>query len=580
MPDSPTIKLADYLFTRLHQLEVHSVFGVPGDYNLRLLDYVEPNKLHWVGNCNELNAAYAADGYARIAGLSALITTFGVGELSAINGVAGAYAERAAVVHICGTPSRKLQDERVKMHHTFADGEYRRFAEMHKHVTAAQTELRDSRTAPEQIDWIIGQAMLHSRPVYLEIPDDMVDVEVSSTRLAQKIISPEALKAPSEPQILQSILDRIYSAKRPLILIDGESRPMGVLGEVDELVKTSSWPTWTTTYGKGLVDESLPSVHGMYTGKYGLDGAKAYFESADLILVFGPHYSDTNTNGFTCIPNQTSAVLFQDMTIHVGTETYRDVSGKRILSQLLQQLVPSKLQSIQGPPKPDTTLDKSSLTGPITQDYFYRFINPLFRDGDIVLTETGTASHGGRALVLPPGTRFFSAITWLSIGYMLPATLGAALAQRDTAQGKRTVLFMGDGSLQMTVQELSTIIKEKLDVIIILINNDGYTIERVIHGRTQGYNDIFPWNHRAAMTLFGAGEQHASENYLAARTWEDLTTVLQSPKVQEGSGLRIVEVFMDRLDCQGALKDLLQRQVASEKTEEPPLIASEVSKKV
>lgn len=95
-----TIKIAEYLFTRLHQLGLRSVHGVPGDYNLTLLDYVEPSGLHWVGNCNELNAGYAADGYARIKGIGAIITTFGVGELSAINAIAGAYCERVPLVRL------------------------------------------------------------------------------------------------------------------------------------------------------------------------------------------------------------------------------------------------------------------------------------------------------------------------------------------------------------------------------------------------------------------------------------------------------------------------------------------------
>src|ERR1700743_672198 len=104
------LKVAEYLFVRLHQLGVRSIHGVPGDYNLTLLDYVEPSGIHWVGNCNELNAGYAADGYARIKGVGALITTFGVGELSAINAVAGAYSERAPLVHVVGTPERAAQD--------------------------------------------------------------------------------------------------------------------------------------------------------------------------------------------------------------------------------------------------------------------------------------------------------------------------------------------------------------------------------------------------------------------------------------------------------------------------------------
>lgn len=167
-----TIKTADYLFETLRQLGVRSLFGVPGDYNLTLLDHVEPAGIRWVGHCNELNAAYAADGYARINGLGALITTFGVGELLAVNGIAGAYAEKVPIIHIVGTPSRTLQESRALMHHTFADGEYRRFASMHSHIAIAQTNLIDPRTALQQIEWTFQQALLHSRPGRLRLGKD------------------------------------------------------------------------------------------------------------------------------------------------------------------------------------------------------------------------------------------------------------------------------------------------------------------------------------------------------------------------------------------------------------------------
>src|SRR4051794_27575791 len=157
-----TITLAEYLFIRLRQLGVGAIHGVPGDYNLTLLDYVEPTGLLWVGNANELNAGYAADGYARIKGVGALVTTFGVGELSAINAIAGAFTERAAVVHIVGTPPRASQDGRLKIHHTFNDGEYRRFGLMAAQVTVAQANLRDPRTCPEQIDEVLRQCLIHS----------------------------------------------------------------------------------------------------------------------------------------------------------------------------------------------------------------------------------------------------------------------------------------------------------------------------------------------------------------------------------------------------------------------------------
>ena len=565
-----TIKIADYLFKRLRQLGVRSMFGVPGDYNLTLLDYVEPAGLRWVGNCNELNAAYAADAYARINGLGALITTFGVGELSAANGIAGAYAEKAPVVHIVGTPSRELQESRALMHHTFADGEYRRFAVMHSHITVAQTNLTDPRTALQQIDWILQQALLHSRPVYLEIPDDMVGASVQTSGSIPA--PPPTQYAGSGPQALECILGRMYSAQRPLILVDGESRPCGILDQIDDLIQSTGWPTWTTTFGKGLVNEQLQNVHGVYVGVYGGEQSKIYFESADMVIHLGPHVSDTNSQGFTILPNEAVTISFSETVIQVGGQTFRDLSCRSLVKQLLQTLDRGRLVQVDGPPRANMAVGETCPTDPITQDQFYRFVNPLFCSGDIVLTETGTAAHGGRNFRLPPNVRMLTATTWLSIGYMLPATLGAALAQREIGEGEGpqaskpsqpcVILFIGDGSLQMSVQELSTIIRHKINAIIFVINNDGYTIERAIHGRNQGYNDIASWRHVQALSFFGDDEDHAKESTFTARTWEELGSVLK--KVRKGDGLRLVEVFMNRDDCQGILLELLKKQIALE----------------
>ncbi|KAJ5648457.1 Thiamine pyrophosphate enzymeC-terminal TPP-binding [Penicillium lividum] len=569
MSSTDTVKLADYLLTRLLQLGVQSIFGVPGDYNLRLLDFVVPAGLHWVGNCNELNAAYAADGYARINGLSALITTFGVGELSAANGIAGAYAERSPVIHIVGTPPRSLQQSRALMHHTFADGEYKRFAAMSKHITIAQTELQDAATAPERIDWILQQALIHSRPVYLEFPDDMPHVLVSSANLKTQIKVPDVPSPANEQEVISRILERIYSAKQPVIFVDGESKALGIVDQLDTLIKSTKWPTWTTVWGKGLVNESHPNAYGLYAASFGDKPAQEYFESADLILTFGPHYSDTNSYFDQTIPKPAAAITFRDSTIQIESDIYRDISPSKVLSALLDKLDSSRTITAQGPTKKIVTLDDIQPTDAVAQKNFFRLVNPLFREGDIILAETGTAAYGGRHFKLPPKSRLFTAVTWLSIGFMLPATLGTALAKRElnkpSGARNQTVLIIGDGSLQMTAQEISVMIKEKLDILIIIINNEGYTIERVIHGRKEAYNDVPFWRHRQALQYFGADDEAVKQNTFTARTVGEFQDVLKNERVKDGKGVRIVEVFMEREDVQeGPLLWVLNKQLAEE----------------
>ncbi|EFQ29672.1 thiamine pyrophosphate enzyme [Colletotrichum graminicola] len=565
----PTVKLAEYLFARLHQLGIGAIHGVPGDFNLHLLDYVEPAGLLWVGNTNELNAGYAADGYARIKGIGALITTSGVGELSAINAIAGAYAERAAVVHIVGTPSRDTQDARLKIHHGFNDGEYRRFAQMHAHVTVAQADLRNALLAPDQIDEALKQCLVQSRPVYIEFPQDLVAVPVSANKLQTPIQVPGHVATSATQAALAVVMERIRKAKQPIIFVDGEVRPLRIVKEVNQLVKATGWPTWTSSFGKSLVNETLPNFHGVYSGKFAQQTEKNFVNGADLVLCFGPHFSSTNTSAFSSIPKTDVSVLFYDKLVKVADQVFRDLDARSVITSLLQEL--DVLKPCRYAPYPDLPRDHSIRFSEVPREEkighsrFWHLVSNLIRPGDIILGETGTSGHGCRLLPLPVHTRLFIPATWLSIGYMLPAAQGAALAQRELVQSDqyhkikdaRTILFIGDGSFQMTVQEISTIIRHSLDVIIFLVNNDGYTIERCIHGLEQPYNDVASWRYLQAPSFFGG----SAETYVqSARTWGELETIFDEMP-SNGKGLRMVEVFMDRDDVpKGSLFDLLEKE--------------------
>jgi pyruvate decarboxylase len=584
MPD--TVELGEFLFTRLRQLGVDSVHGVPGDFNLELLDYVEPSGLHWVGSCNELNAAYAADGYARIKGLGAIVTTFGVGELSAVNAIAGAYAERAPVVHIVGTPRRDVQDNRIPVHHTFNDGDHRRFVQVHSSITVAQACLRDPLDSPGKIDAALQQCLIHSRPVYIEIPLDMAELPVPRSLLDTPLMLPEPVMTPKLSQALDSVLDRIRSSKQPCILVDGESRAYDMLAEVQQFVDATKWPTWSSTFGKGLVDETRSNFHGVYMGLQKPE-QKSFIDSSDLVVVFGPHFSTTNSFQLSAIPPPATSVLFASTSIRVGSTEYRDLPPKFFLTQLLDALhrESAPVFKYDAYPELETPRSLAESIGPtkpgelVNQKEFYLRFSSFLRPGDVVLAETGTAGYGAREFVLPAGCRFFGPSTWLSIGYMLPAAQGAALAQRDKTHSMqngngngnghgqtpsgRTILLIGDGSLQVTVQELSTIIRENLNVVVLVVNNNGYTIERCIHGQNQGYNDISTWRYLEAPKLFGAPE--GKRNTATIRTWADLEALGQDKNFTDGEGLRMVEVFMERDDAPIGLLDLLDAQLARAK---------------
>lgn len=536
-----------------------------GDFNLDLLDYVEPAGLLWVGNTNELNAGYAADGFSRIRGIGALITTFGVGELSAINAIAGAYAERAPVVHIVGTPNRTTQDGRLRVHHTFNDGNFRRFGQMHAQVTVAQASLRDPTTAPEEIDRVLQQCLIHSRPVYIEIPVDLVGVPVRSTSLQSPVRLPEPLVSSAISDAISQVLAKLYAAKRPVILFDGECRALNMTREVQQIIETTNWPTWTTSYGRGLIDESLPNFQGVYKGAFDDPAIQTFFEQADLVLVFGPHFSTTNSYALTAKPAPDISIVFSDTEITIGGTTLRDVTARIAVSQLHAHLDTSKIAKYSASDLQDLLWNRSqSLTFSdvakddiISHSKLWDLFTNFIRPHDIVMGETGTSGYGVREMRTPANVRIFAPVTWLSIGYMLPAAQGAALAQRtmqaqcdgplavEKAVNGRTILFIGDGSLQMTVQEISTIIRHNLNVIIVVLNNDGYTIERAIHGLTESYNNVAAWRYLGAPSFFGAKEGTFTAT---ARTWGELEKALTSKELLDGTGLRMLELILHRED--------------------------------
>ena len=170
--------VAGYLLTRLAEAGLASVFGVPGDYNLAILDAIAGRPdLAWIGMATEQGAGYAADSYARLRGIGALVTTFGVGELSALNAISGAYAESVPVVHIVGTPALAVRETGATLHHNLPGRDYGHFARMAAEVTTAQADLRPD-TAPEQIDRVLSTTLRTSRPVYLTIPADVAGIPV------------------------------------------------------------------------------------------------------------------------------------------------------------------------------------------------------------------------------------------------------------------------------------------------------------------------------------------------------------------------------------------------------------------
>ena len=427
------------------------------------LDYVAKTGLNWVGNCNELNAGYAADGYARIKGISAIVTTFGVGELSALNAIAGGFSEYVPIVHIVGCPSTLSQRDGMLLHHTLGNGNFEVFKDMSRNISVAVATLNDPFEAPMLIDHAITECWLKSRPVYITLPTDMVQKKVEGARLRQ----PLELKVPSnnveqEDYVVDIILKHLHEAKNPIILVDACAVRHHVIDEVHELIEKSGLPTFVAPMGKSAVNETLPNFGGVYAGSGSNEAVVKRVESSDLVLNIGSVKSDFNTGGFNYKVSQLSTIDFHSEYIQVKYSQYPGLRMKGVLKKVTARL--GKLNVEPGPKVPDfTATGDHAASGdlPIKHDWLWPRLGHFLKPDDVLVTETGTSEFGVFDTKFPKGVTQIGQILWGSIGYSVGACQGAALAAKESGS-RRTVHFVGDGSFQLTAQEVSTMIRHDL----------------------------------------------------------------------------------------------------------------------
>ncbi|KAK0503810.1 pyruvate decarboxylase [Armillaria luteobubalina] len=549
---SEQIYVGQYLLARLEQLGVTSMFGLPGDFNLGFLDLVEDHPtIDWVGNCNELNAAYAADGFGRVKeqSIGVILTTFGVGELSATNGIAGAFSEMVPVLHIAGVPSTAQQKTKPMLHHTLGDG--RQVAEQ---FSVAQAYLNNPATAAVEIDHLLTECMTKARPVYLTLPTDIAYDRISSARLK---IPLSGIPPPNEPDAEAFVLDKIEELVKEadgsvVILLDACVVRHHARKETQELVKKTGFPVFAAPMGKTAINESWERFGGIYVGSISHPEIKERIESAKLILSLGSLKSDYNSGNFTYrIPTARTVELHSSWT-KVQFSDYPGIGMKDLLPKLTSRLQAYQSAALRYDVPRFHAVVPQEDNDIISQAWFWPTLSKFFRPKDVIVAETGTSNFGILDTPLPDDAILLNQVFWGSIGWSVGACLGAALAARDRGLG-RVVLFVGDGSLQLTAQELSSMIRKDLKPIIFVLNNSGYTIERYIHGETRKYNDITNWKWTSLLETFGDVDGTRSKSY-TTNTKEELTNLLDDPEFASASKIQLVEVMMPMHDAPRALK--------------------------
>ncbi|OAP59887.1 hypothetical protein AYL99_04889 [Fonsecaea erecta] len=555
---APTICMGQYLFQRIKQLGTEHILGVPGDFNLALLDEIyNVSGLKWMGCCNELNGAYAADGYTRIKGSpGVLVTTYAVGELSAMNGVGGAYAEHAGMIHIVGMPSRSLQKTRAMLHHTMkANMDHATYIHMAAPIRETHAYLMDDTTMAEEIDRTIVACVRSRLPVYIYVPADTVSVQLDAKRLETPLdLTVRNQDGTTEDEIVSSILSLVEKASTPVILADVLAVRHGGQELTRELAELTQFPSYSTPLSKGVIDETLPYYNGLYNGKVSFPGVAEGIENSDLVLNLGPLLSDSNTGGFTRDIKDDHLVLLGHDACQVKDQKFDGVHFLPILKKLVAALKanPKKynLPRPQQAPRTEAPVLNDLKSGQIQQSYVWQRLGRFLRKDDILLVESGTAQFGMPDATFPPNVKFITQTFWSSIGYTVGACFGAMIAAKELKDGGRVVLIVGEGSLQMTVQEIGSYIRYGFKPIIFVINNNGYAIERAIHGPQQGYNDVsMMWDYQKMLGFFGAREDTGVQaKSRATKTVEELEAVLNDADFASGNSIQLCEIFMDTFD--------------------------------
>lgn len=549
MTQGGTYAVADHLLDRLGELGVDHAFGVPGDYNLAFLDHLVAHpSVEWVGCANELNAGYAADAYGRLRGISALFTTFGVGELSAVNAVAGSYAEYVPVVEVVGAPATASQAANRIVHHSLGDGVFDHFMGMHAPITCARAALT-AETAVAEIDRVLTAVRDQRLPGYLLVPSDVAEApgERAATPLprAGDVTDPDVLR--EFTAAVTRMLATVPDAGRVTFLTGLLVHRLGAVDRYRALVADRGVRFATTAWAKSIVDETAPGYVGLYAGAASDPAARAAVEEAGVLVIAGVQFTDLNSGFLTQTIDRGRTVELGAHTASVGFASFAPLSlpeALRGLDEVLAGLAPAP-----PPPVPaavrghDDSHEDPGAT--LRQDSLWRVVAAHLEVGDVVLADQGTCFYGMATHSLPKDTTFMGQPLWASIGYPLPALLGAALAAPD----RRSILLVGDGAALMTLQELATMAGHRLAPIVVVVDNDGYTVERAIHGPEEVYNDIPRVDWTALVRALAPDADVAATR---VTTVGELTETLHTARAHPDR-MALVQAVLPRLDVPALL---------------------------
>jgi TPP-dependent 2-oxoacid decarboxylase len=533
--------IGEYLIQRLYAHGVRHIFGIPGDYVLAFYDQLKSSRIQTITTCDEQGAGFAADAYARVAGLGAVCITYCVGGLKVVNPIAGAFAEKSPVVVISGAPGIREREKNPLLHHKVRDFDTQK--KVFEQITVASTVLEDPATALAEIDRVLHAAVRYKRPVYIELPRDLVAVPGLPHHR-----TPEFHEA-SDPLVLHEALTEavgmINAAKKPVVLADVELHRFGLQAEVLKFVERTQIPVASTILGKSVISEQHPLYLGVYEGAMGREEVREYLESSDCVILLGAFMTDINLGIYTARLDLGKSIYATSEKLAIRYHSFENVRFKDFLRGLIaSELKTHPPSDLPKPPRPAAFVPKPD--APMTIARLFDRLNAFIGEDTIVVADVGNALFGAMDLFIHRHTEFIGPAYYASMGFAVPAALGVQAAR----PGLRPLVLVGDGAFQMTGMELSTIVRQKQNPVIVVLNNEGYGTERHIHDGP--FNDLLCWNYHKLPEFLGAGLA------FLVKTEAELDDALEKAASHTESYV-LLDVRLDPMDHSAALGRLAER---------------------
>ncbi|CAL9083339.1 unnamed protein product [Musa acuminata var. zebrina] len=546
--------LGRHLARRLVQLGVTDVFAVPGDFNLTLLDHLiaEPG-LRLIGCCNELNAGYAADGYARSRGVGACVVTFTVGGLSVLNAIAGAYSENLPLICIVGGPNTNDYGTNRILHHTIGLPDFSQEVRCFQTVTCyQQAVVNNLENAHELLDTAISTAMKDSKPVYISISCNLPAIPhpTFSRDPVPFFLSPRLSNQMGLDAAVEAAAEFLNKAVKP-VMVGGPKIRVAKAGKAFvELADACGYAIAVMPAAKGLVPEHHPRFIGTYWGAVSTAFCAEIVESADAYVFAGPIFNDYSSVGYSLLLKKEKSIIVQpDRVVVANGPAFGCILMKDFLRALAKRLNCnttayenySRIFVPRGAP-PECQPDE-----PLRVNILFKHIQNMLSSATAVIAETGDSWFNCQKLNLPQGCGYEFQMQYGSIGWSVGATLGYAQAAKD----KRVIACIGDGSFQVTAQDISTMLRCEQKSIIFLINNGGYTIEVEIHDGP--YNVIKNWNYTALVDSIHNGEGKCWTTKVQRE--EELKKAIETATNEKSDCLCFIDVVVHKDDTS---KELLE----------------------